>query len=262
MGAAEVRAGASPVRAADLACSSAGDAATTAARDLTRGAHVVRAARLPLAAAAAATSIEQLPVKTGHVWPPTIQVLFTQQPPLAHVVAAQHTSPGPPQAVHTSLRQTVLALQAVPVVQQAWPAPPQLECELQASQSNAAQNTAARKPSRVMVNLVRLARAAANFSAQCGYSSSRRSRQTRSADASSPVPRIISIPHPKRGSAKGNTSSRNLRPGVNRTHQDSARGKSETRARPEGVEPLTFGFEAGRTPEGTSRFRGENWPVV
>jgi len=146
--------------------------------------------------------LEQLPVKTGHVWPLTIQVLFTQQPPLAHVVAAQHTSPGPPQAVHTSLRQTVLALQAVPVVQQAWPAPPQLECELQASQSNAAQNTAARKPSRVMVNLVRLARAAANSSAQCGYSSSRRSRQTRSADASSPVPRIISIPHPKRGSAK------------------------------------------------------------
>src|SRR5262249_19150119 len=53
----EVRAVAGPVRAADLAFSSARDAATTAARDLTRGARVVRAARLSLAAAASATSV-------------------------------------------------------------------------------------------------------------------------------------------------------------------------------------------------------------
>jgi len=105
--------------------------------------------------------LEQVPVKTGHVWPPATQVagpppLFTQQPPLPHVVAEQQTSPGPPHAVHTSLRQTVLlAEQAVPVVQQAWPAPPQLERE-QELQSKAAQNTAARKTIRVMVNLFRL----------------------------------------------------------------------------------------------------------
>ena len=105
--------------------------------------------------------LEQVPVKTGHVWPPATQVapppLFTQQPPFPHVVAEQQTSPAPPQAVHTSLRQTVLLPeQAVPVVQQACPAPPQLEWELQELQSNAAQNTAARKTIRVMVNLFRL----------------------------------------------------------------------------------------------------------
>jgi len=65
VGAAEIRAGASPVRAADLACSSAGHAATTAAGDLTRGAHVVRAARLPLAAAAPATSVGAVAGQAG-----------------------------------------------------------------------------------------------------------------------------------------------------------------------------------------------------
>jgi len=100
--------------------------------------------------------LAHVPVKLTHALPLETQVLFTQQPPLPHVVAEQQTSPGPPHAVHTSLRQTVLlAEQAVPVVQQAWPAPPQLERE-QELQSRAAQNTAARKTIRVMVNLFRL----------------------------------------------------------------------------------------------------------
>jgi hypothetical protein len=111
--------------------------------------------------------LEQLPVKLRHVLPLETQVLFTQQPPFAHVVAEQQTSPAPPQAVHMSLRQTVLlALQAVPVVQQACPAPPQLLCEeLQESQSNAAPNTAARKTSRVMVKPRQIGRGAASPSA-------------------------------------------------------------------------------------------------
>src|SRR5215472_10340201 len=66
--------------------------------------------------------------------------------------------------------------------------------------------------------LVTLARGAAVPSAQCGYSSSRRSRQTRSADASSPV-----APQTWFGQAKGETSSQNVLPGVNETHPDLTR---------------------------------------
>jgi hypothetical protein len=99
-----------------------------------------------------------VPVKgAGHVLLLLMQALFTQQPPLLQVVAAQHVSPAPPQAIHTLLRQRALVLQAVPVVQQAWPGPPQLEpgpeCpQLQELQSNRAQNAPAKKTSRVMVN--------------------------------------------------------------------------------------------------------------
>lgn len=70
--------------------------------------------------------LEQVPVKMGHAWPPETQVLFTQQPPLLHVVAAQQNSPAPPQAAHTLLRQTALELQRGAVGQQSWPGAPQL----------------------------------------------------------------------------------------------------------------------------------------
>jgi len=107
--------------------------------------------------------LEHVPVKTGHVWLLATQTSFTQQPPLAHVVAAQHVSPAPPHAVHTLLRQSALGLQGVPVAQQAWPGPPQLCPELQELQSSAAQKTAAIRVNRVMVNLVTFARGAGKF---------------------------------------------------------------------------------------------------
>jgi hypothetical protein len=102
------------------------------------------------------------------VLPLPMQALFTQQPPPLQLVPAQHVSPAPPQAIHTLLRQTALVLQAVPVVQQACPGPPQLEAgecppQLQELQKSRAQNAPARKVSRVIVNLVKFAPGAANF---------------------------------------------------------------------------------------------------